>query len=98
MADRDRTAHHIETLQIDFAHRCRKARTTRPFRRDKSLEIAEHLRRKRFVHLDKIHVRERQPGALQRDRRGEHGTHQQLFTGIERRVGIRANVRQRLVA
>ena len=35
---------------------------------------------------------------LQRDRRGEHGTHEQLLAGIQRGVRVRPDVRERLIA
>ena len=50
------------------------------------------------MHLDEIHVLEVQACAVERARRGEHGSHQQLLAGIERRVRVRPYIGERLVA
>src|SRR5215217_1357283 len=60
MADRDRAAHDVQPGPVDFAYRLRKSGALRPFLRLEAAQIREHLSRKSLVHLDEIHVAERQ--------------------------------------
>ena len=58
------------TLSFDAIHladRLGEAGALRPLARLEPAQVAQHLRRERLVHLDEVHVGERQPGALQRD-------------------------------
>ena len=56
------------------------------------------MRGERLVHLDEVHVGERQASPLQCHGRGEDRPHEQLLTRIQGSVGVRSNERQRLVA
>ena len=62
------------TLSCARSTRRPAARTprARPTPATRTLEVRQHLRRERLVHLDEVDVAKRQSGALQRDRRGEH--------------------------
>src|SRR5689334_17751131 len=67
MSDRNRSAHHIESCEINFADGLRKTCAFSPVRRFESAKIGKNLRSKRFVHLDEIDVLEREARALQGD-------------------------------
>ena len=51
---------------------CEKPARSAHSRDSKPRRFDKHLRRERLVHLDEIDVLEREAGALERDRRGEH--------------------------
>src|SRR5438874_1548042 len=86
MADGDRAAHDVELRAIDLAEWRGVAGATRPLLGLEAAQITKHLGGEGFVHFDEVQIAEREAGTLQGDRRGEHGTHQQLFARIERRV------------
>ena len=56
MADRDRSAHHVELRAIDLAHRLGEPGALGPLLRLEALEVREHLRGERLVHLDEVDV------------------------------------------
>ena len=64
--------------------------------RGERLEVGRDLGGEGLVHVDEVDVRERQPGAVERHRRGVGRALQQLSAGIDRGVGVGAQVAERL--
>src|SRR5438105_5083915 len=68
MTDCDRSAHHVESRLIHFSHRVRESGSLSPILRLETAEVRQYLRRECLMHLDQIHVLEREPGTLQCNR------------------------------
>src|SRR5687768_13296375 len=59
MADRNAATHNIEPGAIDLADRLTHAGARCPLVGIEAAKVREHLRSKRFVHLDQVHVLQR---------------------------------------
>src|SRR5437660_2403296 len=88
MPDGDRAAHDVQLRTVNLADRFRKARALCPILGLKALEIRQHLSSKGFVHLDQIDIMQDESGAFQGNGCGEHWRLQQLFSRVERSVGV----------
>ena len=81
-----------------LAHRLGTAEPLGPDWRLEGLDIREHLRRERLVHLDQAEVAaSARPARSSALRHGERRSHQQLSARIDRGDGVAADRRQRRV-
>src|SRR5687767_7661697 len=98
MTGRNAATHHVQPGPIDLTNRLPDARASCPLVGIQSAQVRQHLGREGLVHFDEVDVLQRQPRPRERDGCREDRRHQQLLARIERGVGVRADVRERLHA
>src|SRR5260221_4069560 len=97
VTERERSSVDVQALRVDLTDRlvAAEAGTGEGLTRE-HLEHAEDLRSESLVHVDEVDVCQAQPGAFERLRHRERGTHQELVRRVDSDVRPRRDRRQRL--